>query len=265
MKLENIIYTVEGGKAYITFNRPRVHNALSSKMIKEIISSLNAAEEDEEVRVIILQGNGKSFCSGDDIITLKKDKEKALGQDPPVEILRGWMCENGYENLIQKMRETPKPIIASVKGHALAAGCDILLASDFRVISESANMGLIYVTRALVAGILTIIYHVGLARATELLFTGETFDGKEAQRMGIVNVLSTDETLKEDTKAFAEKLVNLPTASIGIIKQGLYELIDTKKLINTQMEMWSKNIQTYDFKEGGNAFSDRRAPEYKGY
>jgi enoyl-CoA hydratase/carnithine racemase len=265
MTYENIIYSVNEKKAIITFNRPKLHNALSYKMIEEIKLALEQASSDKEVRVIILTGKGESFCSGDDMRSMSEERRNALSADVPMPVTKGWMMAKGYEQVVIAIRNTPKPVIASVKGHALGAGCDIMLACDFRVISENANMGLVYVQRAFASGILSVLFHLGLAKATELLFTGKTFSTKEALALGLVNVVSTDEKLIEDTFSFADRFIDMPTASIGIIKEGLNEIINFEKLAELQSRMYCKNMVTEDIKEGAKAFFEKRTPNFKGY
>jgi len=261
---ENIKYSVSEKKAIITFNRPKLHNALSYKMIEEITMALEQASRDKEVRVIILTGEGKSFCSGDDMLSMSEDMSNTLSSNVPMQVTKGWIMAKGYEQVVLAIRKTPKPIVASVKGHALGAGCDIMLACDFRVVSKDANMGLVYVQRAFAAGILTVLYHLGLARATELLFTGKSFTTKKAKELGLVNLVSTDEKLMEDTLNFADRFVNLPTASIGIIKEGLNRILNFEKLAELQAEMYCESVLTEDIKEGAVAFFEKRTPNFKG-
>lgn len=265
MEYETVKYTVADRKAIITFNRPQVHNALSYKMIEEVVEALKQAEKSTEVRAIILKGEGKSFCSGDDLFSMRKEKQEAFNPDVPMEVVKGWMMSKGYEQIVLAIREVPKPVIASVKGHALGAGCDIMLSCDFRVIAENANMGLVFVQRALTAGILTLIYHVGLAKATELLFTGRNFNASEAQQMGLANVVCPDEKLEEETYKFADRFVEMATSSIGIIKEGINKIIDVRSKAEEQANMFCLNSLTEDTKEGGRAFIEKRKPVFKGY
>ncbi len=264
----NILVHVDGSIARIKFNRPEVYNALSYEMMDEISEAIRKAGEEPEIRVIVLSGNGKSFCAGDDLRSMGKEmaQEGIVPGDENIsrEKVYNWMYEKGYENIVMAVRETLKPVIASVKGHTLGAGFDIALSCDFRVITEDANLGLVYAQHAIASGIMSLPKMVGNHKATEILFTGKTFSGKEAYYMGMVNVLTTEEKLEEDTVRLAEEFVNMPTASIGIIKDALNSQLEIEETFKKQAEMLTRNFFTRDFVEGINAFSNKRLPEFIG-
>jgi enoyl-CoA hydratase/carnithine racemase len=165
-----------------------------------------------------------------------------------------------------EIRRMPKPVIAAVHGYALGAGCDVSMACDFRIVADNARFGLVFVRRGITGGTWMIQKHIGLAKATELLFTGEQFDATTAQQLGLVTKLVPLESLEEESLAFAAKMAAGPTKAIGFIKAALNRgmNVDVDQGMELNIAAQTLASQTEDSKEGRAAFQQRRDPVFQG-
>ena len=253
----SFLYDLKDGIGTITLNRPDRLNAITFEVYHELTAFFAGLRDDKDVRVVVITGAGRAFCSGGDV----RDIIGALqGRDAEglLEFTR-LTCA-----LIHHMRALPKPIIASLNGTVAGAGACIALASDIRIAAEEAKIAFIFVKVGLAGTDMGATYLlprvIGLAKATELLMTGDFTSAEEAERIGLYNRVVPRERLESATREFAEKLVHGP--ALGIAK--------TKEMLNREMHMGFESaleaeavaqalcMQTPDFKEAHAAFIEKR-------
>jgi enoyl-CoA hydratase/carnithine racemase len=259
---KSFLYEQRDGIATITLNRPERLNAITFEVYHELTDFFAKLSAEKDVRVVIITGAGRAFCSGGDVIDI-------IGE------LQGRDAEGLLEftrltcDLIRNMRALPKPIIASLNGTTAGAGACIALASDIRIAAEEAKIAFIFVKVGLAGTDMGATYllprMVGLAKATELLMTGDFVEAGEAERMGLYNRVVTRDQLQRVTREFAEKLASGP--ALGIAK--------TKEILNRELHMSFESaleaeavaqalcMQTPDFKEAHAAFIEKRPPKFK--
>ena len=215
-----IKYSIENGIGTIILNRPEKRNALHPELVKQMKDRLDEFSRDDEVKVVIITGEGKSFCAGADLAYLKDLKEYSTIDN-----------ERDSENLADlflTIYKFPKPTIASVNGAAIAGGCGLASVCDLIIADENhSKFGYSEVKIGFIPAIVSIfiVNKIGSGRAKQLLLTGEIVDGKKAYEIGLVNYLSSE--LKNDSKALAEKLT----------QNSEYSMFLTKNMINTISNM----------------------------
>jgi enoyl-CoA hydratase/carnithine racemase len=260
MSFEYVNYEKKDSIATITLNRPAKLNALLHQMIREAHSALDDAADDDAVRSLILRGEGRAFCSGDDMLGMVDAKRPLPTQGK--EDLR----PEGYHSLVIALREIRKPVIASVHGYALGAGFELAIACDFVVAEEDAQFGMVLITRGMVGGTYLLPMMVGLRRATELILLGETFDARKALELGLINRVVPAAKLNEETQALATRLARAPTAAIGLAKTAINRspTMNLHEGMEYQGLVLALTLLTEDFQEGVLAFSERREPRFMG-
>ncbi|MFM1884250.1 MAG: hypothetical protein RL168_434 [Bacteroidota bacterium] len=254
-----LLQSIENGVLRIALNRPTSYNAFNREMALALQSLLDAAEANDQVRAILLTGEGKAFCSGQD-----------LGEaiDPAGPGLDRILNEH-YNPLVLKMRRVLKPIVVAVNGVAAGAGANLALAGDIVVASENATfiqafskIGLIPDT----GGTLTLPRLVGPAKALAWMLLGDKVSAQEAERSGMIYKVFSPETFLEEAWKLAESLAQAPTQAFALTKQavnastfaGLEEQLELERALQNQAGA------THDFKEGVAAFLEKRAPRFTG-
>lgn len=230
MAFNDLLYTKENGIAYITLNRPESYNAFSVDMIKGWIQALSDAKSDNDVKVIVLTGSGKAFCAGGDIKAMRSGKGflhydgDVIGNGSPIDY------KNSLWELVQRipllLDDNDKPVIASINGPAMGAGLDMALMCDLRIASDKAKFAESYVRISLIpgdGGAFFLPRLVGLSKALEMLWTGDTIDAEEACRIGLVNKVVPAEQLAEATRKMAQRLAEGPQLAIRMIKRLVYQ------------------------------------------
>ena len=267
MAFQSIVLEIDEGVATLTLNRPDKLNALDPTLLQESAAAIRGLNDDDEIKVLIVTGAGRGFCSGADMaapVSGTDLDQPGIGRrarlDPFVSF--GW--------LVRQMDEFAKPAIAAVNGIAAGGGLAVALACDIRIASESARFSSIFVRRGLVADCGTTFYLprvVGAAKALELMWTGDIIDAAEAARIGLVNQVVPAENLMEVVNAFASRLAHGPSVSIELHKRLAYEGLKTDS-VQTQMahEDFAQYIcrQTDDVKEGRRSFLEKRDPRFEG-
>jgi len=240
----------------ITINRPEARNAINGDVAQGIEAALDEIEADASLWVGIITGEGTTFCAGADLKAVASGDAGALNTE------RG-----GFAGLVQ--RERTKPLIAAVNGHAVAGGCEILLACDMAVVAEGVKIGVPEVKRSLVAAagaLIRLPRVLGPARAAELALTGDPITPEEARDAGLINrVVKADEVMDEARALAARVTVNAPLAvqaSLGILRQAFDE--DEPTLFKESNRAIARLAHTEDFKEGPRAFIEKRPPVWKG-
>lgn len=254
-----IEYQLNQSIATITLNRPKALNALNNDMIADLIQLFKECSNNSEVRVIIVQGNGRSFCAGDDLVDMGTERNPN-----PHEKLTEF--REGYPALVKQMRATEKPVICKVHGYALGAGFEMALASDIIIAEEDAKMGLPFVLRGIASGTYMLQRVVGYHKACELLFTGDMVTSIEAKELGILNHVVKKEELDTKVAELAKKLSEGATRAMGLMKLGLNHSFHKNMDDGFQEQAYATTVSfhTEDFAEGKQAFSEKRNPEFKG-
>ena len=213
MEFETVIYDKKDQVAVVTLNRPKVLNAMNKQLWLDLREAFLAARADDEVRVVILTGQGRAFSTGAD---LKDSRDRTLGQ------YRDYL--NHLQEMSRLILRFEKPTIAAVNGYALGSGYELALACDLRVAAEGARFGSpeAKVSSSVTGGAMRLLpLLVGPGKAKELLFTSETIDGREALRIGLVNQVVADERLMPAALEMARKIVPNSAFSIRLIKKGV--------------------------------------------
>lgn len=208
---------IADGIATLIFNRPEKHNAMSDEMRDEFIKALERVSADKAIRALVLSGNGKSFCAGGDISGMKKRMNMPAGNIA----FNGWHRQQRVHYTQSLLHTMPKPTIAAVNGAASGLGADTALACDFIIASDAASFTWSYINRGLVpdgGGMYFLPRRVGLAKAKELIFTGQKVGAEEALRLGIVDRQSSTALLVSDAQAWAAELSKGSTTALALGK-----------------------------------------------
>ncbi|HUQ33838.1 MAG TPA: enoyl-CoA hydratase family protein [Pyrinomonadaceae bacterium] len=260
---KSFLYEVREGVGWITLNRPERLNALTFEVYRELTDMFAALRGESEVRAVVITGAGRAFCSGGDVHDIigelfKRDMQGLL------EFTR-LTCE-----LVRNIRVLPKPVIASLNGTTAGAGACIALAADLRIASPTAKIAFLFVRVGLSGADMGAAYLlprvVGLAKATEMLYTGDFVSAEEAQRIGLYNRVVAADELQDVTRTMAERLARGPSFALMMTKEMLNREMDVS--LDTALE-WEAQAQSVcmqhpDYREAYEAFVEKRAPEFKG-
>jgi methylglutaconyl-CoA hydratase len=208
----------EGGVLTLTLNRPDKRNALSSALVESLHGALDSADLDADVRVVVLTGAGKDFCAGADL------EELLASADAPAEANEAAALRLG--SLFTLMRSLPKPIVAVVRGRALAGGAGLMAACDVVIASEGAQVGYPEVLRGFVPAMVmtTLRRQVGEKTALDLVLTGRLLGAEEARRAGLVSRVVPESTLEPEGRELARLLAGAPVSALALTKQLFYQL-----------------------------------------
>jgi enoyl-CoA hydratase len=260
MRLETVIYETRGGMAHVRLNRPHRLNAMVPQLMRDLHEALQAAANDPEVRVVVLSGEGRAFCAGDDL------KEAAKGYGGVAEIRQ---FINEIQQVTVDMKTMRKPIIGAIHGYAVGGGCELALGCDLVVAAEDAKFGFpeTSVAQFVTGGVTHFLPRaVGLAKAKELIMTGDFFDGREAERLGLVNRAVPKDEVLACAEALARKLMERAPISIELAKQAIESGAQTDLTTAMALETTSTIacFLTEDAREGARAFVEKRPPRYRG-
>ncbi|MFN8673397.1 MAG: enoyl-CoA hydratase-related protein [Candidatus Sericytochromatia bacterium] len=256
-EFENIEFKVENSVAEIILNRPNALNALNAALTAELKKALDLCANDE-VKAVILSGNGKGFSSGGDIKMMSQlDTNPKLLSD---------LLEN-LHNVIIQMRNLEKPIIAAIGGFAFGAGFSLALACDFRIGGNSSLYSCAFVNIGLVpdsGASFFLTKLVGYAKATELMMLGNTIDSKMAMQMGLLNGLVKDEDVLEEARKLGSLLAKKPSSSLSRIKRMVNKAIisDLPDQLGLEAMYQSEVAKSDNFREGITAFLQKREANF---
>jgi len=213
-----IVYAVDGPVARLTLNRPEKRNALDSEMASELRRALAESAENTEVRAVLLSGAGKDFCSGADLA--------ALHQIANATVMENVADARQLADVFLDMRRHPRPIVAAVRGRALAGGCGIATAADIILASESAQFGYPEVKIGFVPAMVMAIVRrsVSEKRAFELLTSGEPFPARTALEIGMINRIFPDASFDREVESYAAQLATRSSSALSLTKSLLYQI-----------------------------------------
>jgi 2-(1,2-epoxy-1,2-dihydrophenyl)acetyl-CoA isomerase len=255
-----ILLSIHNQVATITLNRPEVFNSFNREMALLFQNTLDECQNNSEVRAIVITGNGKAFCAGQDL------KEVT---DPSLNPGFKKILEEHYNPIVLRIRKINKPIIAAVNGVAAGAGANIALACDIVVASDKAGFIQAFSKIGLVpdsGGTFFLPRLIGFQRASALMMTGDKVNAQEAQQMGMIYKVFPSEEFEEKIKEIAQNLAQMPTQALGFIKEMLNK--SQTNTLEQQLDLESKlqieSAQSQDYQEGVNAFVAKRKPKFIG-
>ena len=260
MGYQTLIVERAGAIATITLNRPDARNAIDLTMRQELVAALDDVEADEAGRVLVITGAGGHFCAGGDVKSMRAQRSTAAEGRARVELLN---------RMVQRLVDFPRPTLAMVDGYAVGAGTNLALCCDLVVASDRAKFGELFNKIGLVpdgGGTWLLSRLVGLARAKELIFTGEVFDAAEAVRIGLVNRVVPVAELERVTRALAEKIAAGPPGVLRLAKHMVNRAATSDLAAALDLEAYSQGlaIASEDHQEGLAAFFDKRPPKFTG-
>lgn len=254
---ETVLYEVKNSVAYLSLNRPDKLNAFTEQLNKELQMAVKQASRDENVRAVVITGEGRAFCSGEDLAGVNENMDHG-------EVLR-----KRYNPMVMELDKCEKPVIAAINGVAAGAGMSLALACDFRLASEKASFVEAFIHVGLVPDAGNLYYLprlVGHAKALELAVLGEKISALDAKDFGLVTKVIPLENWQEEVTAFAERLANMPTIAIGLIKRQLKASWHSSLEECLERDAQGQRIAglTADHIEGVRAFMEKRKPVFTG-
>lgn len=256
---ETIKLEIIDGVGKITLHRPKVFNSFSQEMSMAAQEALDQCANDKSVRAIYLTGNGKAFCAGQDLA-------EAIDPNGP-DIKR--IVDEHYNPLIKRLRTIEKPIVCAVNGVAAGAGANVALAADIVVAKKSAVFIQAFSSIGLIpdsGGTFILPRLIGWQKASAYMMLADKIDGVEAERVGMIYKYFKDEEFEDASWKIALKLARLPTKGLGLTKRLLNMSYhnDLDAQLNAEGEVQVMAAATHDFKEGVQAFLEKRKPEFRG-
>jgi 2-(1,2-epoxy-1,2-dihydrophenyl)acetyl-CoA isomerase len=254
-----LLFQKDKGIATISLNRPDVYNALNDEITFELQDALKVVAKDEAIRVVVLTGEGKAFCSGQDLKAGSTGEKRSFLDS----------LHKRYNPIIRAMRNLPKPIVCRLHGVAAGAGCSIALACDVIVAAEEATLIEVFINIGLVPDSGSSYFlprSLGMAKAFELCSMGNRVKAKEALELGLVNKVVSTEQLDHAVKEYVDYYADAPTKAIGLIKKMLNKSMTSSLEDMLEYEAYAQEIagSSQDYKEGVKAFLEKRKPVFQG-
>jgi 2-(1,2-epoxy-1,2-dihydrophenyl)acetyl-CoA isomerase len=243
----------------ITLNRPDKFNSFNRQMAFALQEAIENAGANKDIRCVLLTGAGKAFCAGQDL-------SEAIDPDGPG--IRK-IVEEHYNPIVKKIRELQKPVVCAVNGVAAGAGANIALACDVVIASENASFLQAFSKIGLVpdnGGTYFLPRIIGFGKASALMMLGDKIAASEAEKMGMIYKVVTDEMLQKESESIASTLSQMPTIGIGLTKKLLNQSLTNNlyEQLNAEAVEQVAAAQTADYKEGVNAFLEKRKAVFKG-
>lgn len=257
--MKNIRMDINQGVAFITLSRPEKFNSFVRQMALDLQACFDQVADDELVRALVLQGEGKAFCAGQDL------KEAIESEGDGLKRIVG----EHYNPIIKRIISIDKPVIAAVNGVAAGAGANIALACDIVYAAESASFIQAFSKIGLIpdsGGTYTLPRLIGYQKASALMMTGDKVSATEAMQMGMIYKVFPDEIFNEEVVKAAVKIASMPTKALAMTKKALFH--SKTNNLDEQLDLeeaWQfKASQTHDYSEGVQAFLEKRKPNFKG-
>lgn len=256
MTYDNILVEPQPPLGIIRLNRPKVYNALSFELLREVVDALEAFDKDDKIRVNILTGNDDAFSAGADI--------NELSEATPVSL----MNENKFA-LWDRLKKIAKPIIGAISGHTLGGGCELAMNCDIIIASETAKFGQPEINIGIMpgaGGTQRLTRAVGKFRAMEMILSGKPITAREAEKHGLVNRVVPIESYFGEAKKLGLQIAQKAPVATRLAKEAILKSFDTPLDEGLQFERRNFYLlfSTDDMKEGMKAFTEKRTPQFKG-
>jgi len=257
--MDSIIFTQVDNLAILKLNRPKGYNSFNREMALALQDALKKCANDEHIRAVLLTGEGRAFCAGQDL------KEVIDPNGPPLTTI---LTEH-YNPLVRQLRALPKPVIAAVNGVAAGAGANLALACDVVIATKSASFIQAFSKIGLIpdsGGTFFLPRLIGFQKASALMMLGDKVSAVEAEQMGMIYKVFDDEVFGASALKLAQKLANMPTKGLAMTKHALNQSFTNtlNEQLNLEGELQPKAGETEDYKEGVAAFLEKRKPVFKG-
>jgi len=271
MNFETIKYEVKDKILTITLNRPDRLNAFTGQMMNDLISAFDSASNDDEVRVVIVTGEGRGFCAGADLgageATFNRDENPRAKKTDDEDNLE-WLRDGGGRTTLA-IYDCSKPIIAAINGPAVGVGVTMTLPMDIRLASEEAKFGFVFARRGLVpeaASSWFLPRIVGISKSLEWTFSGKVFDAEEALKGGLIRSVHSKDSLLDEAKKIANEIIeNTSPVSVSMTRQMLWKMLGADHPMEAH-KVDSRAIYELgkgeDTKEGVNSFLEKRPPKF---
>ncbi len=262
---QNLVdYQVTNHIAIITMNDPKTLNAFSTAMKIAMMAALNQADEDTEVRVIILQGAGNNFSSGGHIGEMLENGMESAALAEKLNVMVGAIAE-----ISLKLRNIHKPIIAKLEGAVAGAAMNLALTCDFRIAADNAKFVQAFVNIGLIpdaGGIYLLHQLIGVAKTTEMVMLGDKLKAEDMARLNLLNDVVSADALDASVLALATRLSQLPAKALASMKHmiNVHAFMGLNEALDMEVEQQTMMAETADFKEGISAFMEKRKPVYRG-
>lgn len=268
--MKDLLFEVKESVATITLNRPESANSFSEEMIREWIQALEEVRDNDDIRVVLVKGNGKSFCAGGDIKAMGAGEGFFISEDDisSTALARKNSLWKKIQRIPLLLEEIDKPVIAQVHGYAMGAGLDMALMCDIRIVAESAKLSESYINVGIVPGDGGAYYLprlVGVDQALDMLWTARMLTATEAKEKGLVTFVVADEELEGFVQEYIQKLCNAPQEAMRMIKRAVYQcqtmsLRSSLDYISSKMGLVT---ELPDYKEGVTAVLEKRKAVFK--
>ncbi|MCH2021225.1 MAG: enoyl-CoA hydratase-related protein [Saprospiraceae bacterium] len=256
---DTLLFKKQNGVVTLTLNRPKAYNSFNREMAFALIAELEKSALDDEVRVIILTGNGTAFCAGQDLREVTEDNG----------ITFEMILNEHYNPIIKAIRSIGKPVVAAINGVAAGAGANIAFSCDLTIAKESASFTQAFSKIGLVpdsGGTFFLPRLVGMQRATSMMMLSNKITAKEAAEIGLIYQCINDDEFDSSVSKLAEKLAKMPTKALGMTKElinaGFNNNLDAQLKMEGDYQIAAS--KSYDYNEGVNAFLEKRKPEFIG-
>ncbi len=259
MEYRSILYQKTGAKVTITLNRPRALNALHADMIEELLSAVRTAAEDPEIRVVILTGAGRAFSFGADV--------SAFSPEGPSKIDESLALLRKAQEVIRLLAGMEKVTIAALNGFATGLGLDLALACDLRIAAERVKVAEAFTSMGLIpdgGGTFFLPRLIGLAKAAEMIFTGDPLSAAEAERIGLINRVVPNDKFPRAIEDLADKLRRRPFPALGLAKQAVWKNLaaDLGSALENEARSQKICLASEDHREAVRAFLEKRDPVF---